>query len=346
MNSNEKILIKTLQAKQCERPPFWFMRQAGRYLPEYRQLRSNYKNFLEYCYTPDAATEATLQPIKRFGMDAAIIFSDILVIPHAMGMDVRFEEGRGPILSPVRTADEIKGLNKLDKKFLSPVYQALKLTKSKLPRETALIGFAGLPWTLSCYMIEGGSSKEFGEIKKIMQGDPALFSELTEKLVTAVTEHVLLQIEAGAEVIQLFDSWAGILSADEFRKWSIEPTFKIVSGIRKSYPDVPIIGFPRQAGSKFLEYVKETGVNAVSIDDSISLAWAKDVLQEQVVVQGCLSNQVLAGNPDDVIKQAHEIIGSLGDKPFVFNLGHGILPHTPVANMQVLCDYLKQVVFR
>jgi uroporphyrinogen decarboxylase len=344
MNSNEKILVKTLHGKSVNRIPFWFMRQAGRYLPEYKELRSKHKNFLEYCYTPEAATEATLQPIKRFGMDAAIIFSDILVIPHAMGMDVRFEEGRGPILKPVRSAEEIKNLNLLDKRFLSPVYQALKLTKSKLPEETALIGFAGLPWTLACYMIEGGSSKEFSEIKTRMRGNPELFSELTEKLITAITDHVLLQIEAGAEVIQLFDSWAGILSEDEFTRWSVEPTKKIVKNIKSNYPDVPVIGFPRQAGVRFLQYAKETGVNAVSIDNSISLEWARSTLQPQTVVQGCLSNEVLTGDVEVMLKEAREIISNFKDKPFVFNLGHGILPHTPVQNVQALCNYLKQVV--
>ncbi|MFO0389150.1 MAG: uroporphyrinogen decarboxylase [Alphaproteobacteria bacterium] len=344
MNSNEKILVQTLQGKKVKRIPFWFMRQAGRYLPEYKELRSKHKNFLEYCYTPTAATEATLQPIKRFGMDAAIIFSDILVIPHAMGIDVRFEEGRGPILTPVRTADEIRNLKHLDKKFLSPVYQALALTKSKLPEETSLIGFAGLPWTLACYMIEGGSSKEFSEIKKIMQGNPELFSELTEKLIAAITDHVLLQIEAGAEIIQLFDSWAGILSDEEFTRWSVVPTKKIVDGIRKYHRDIPIIGFPRQAGVKFLQYAKETGVNAVSIDNSISLEWARSTLQPQTVVQGCLSNEVLTGNVELLLKEAREIINNFKDKPFVFNLGHGILPHTPVQNVQALCDYIKQVV--
>ncbi len=342
MISNEKILVRTLLGKTEKRIPFWFMRQAGRYLPEYRKLRSNYNNFLEYCYTPEAAVEATLQPIKRFGMDAAIIFSDILVIPHAMGMDVRFEEGKGPILTPVRTADEIKHLKPLDKKFLSPVYQALKRTRSELPEETALIGFAGLPWTLSCYMIEGGSSKEFNEIKTIMRKDPEVFSELTEKLIIAVTDHILLQIEAGAEVIQLFDSWAGILNNDEFLKWSIEPTQKIVQGIRKYHQDIPIIGFPRQAGIKFMDYAKMTGVNAVSIDNSVSLGWVHDELQKHTVVQGCLSNELLAGDADAMLGETREIINSFKDKPFVFNLGHGILPHTPVENVELLCNYLKQ----
>ncbi len=342
MNSNDKILVKTLHGTRADRIPFWFMRQAGRYLPEYRQLRGNYKNFLEYCYTPDAATEATLQPIRRFNMDAAIIFSDILVIPHAMGMDVRFEEGRGPILEPARNYQDIKQLKKLDKKFLSPVYQALRQTKEKLPEETTLIGFAGLPWTLSCYMIEGGSSKEFNHVKTLMRSEPDIFSELTDMLIEAITDHLLLQIEAGAEVIQLFDSWAGILSDDEFTRWSVTPTRKIVSGIRKHHSDIPIIGFPRQAGTKTLHYAVDTGVNAVSIDGSVSLTWARDKLQNACVVQGCLNNEVLAGDVEHVLREADEIIHVLGDKPFVFNLGHGILPHTPVENMQALCNFLKQ----
>lgn len=340
---DHKILIETLKGQTVSRIPFWFMRQAGRYLPEYRQLRSRYKNFLEYCYTPEAATEATLQPIKRFGMDAAIIFSDILVIPDAMGMEVRFEEGRGPVLVPLESAKAIETLAVLDETHLEPVYQALRLTRKDLPKETALIGFAGLPWTLACYMIEGGSSKAFGRVTTLMRKEPEVFSLLVEKLVAAVITHARNQIEAGAEIIQLFDSWAGLLSEDEFMRWSVEPTRRIVSGIKASWPDVPVIGFPRQAGSKFLPYAKQTGVQAVSIDASVPLEWAKNNLQPHTVIQGCLSNELLAGDKNAMLREAGHIVETFKDKPFVFNLGHGILPTTPVENMQALCDFLKQV---
>ncbi len=318
------------------------MRQAGRFLPEYRELRSRHKNFLEFCYTPEAAAEATIQPIRRFGMDAAIIFSDILVIPHALGMDVYFEEGRGPVLVPVRNAKDRKTLGKLDAKKLEPVYEAIRLTKKALPQETTLIGFAGAPWTLSCYMVEGGSSQEFAEVKSLMRGEPELFSDITSLLVDSVITHATNQIKAGAEVIQLFDSWAGILNEEEYDKWSVQPAKAIVSGIKKQFPHTPVIGFPRQSGSKFKHYAKETGVDAISIDNSVPLEWVRDNLQAGIVVQGCLNPQSLAGSRQAMLDEAAQIMEMLGDKPFVFNLGHGILPTTPVENMQALCDFLRR----
>lgn len=319
------------------------MRQAGRYLPEYRDLRSRTKSFLDFCYSPAMASEATLQPVRRFGMDGAIIFSDILVVPHALGVEVRFEEGKGPVLGAVRSLPELDrlGLGHM-KERLSPVYEALRMTRRALPAETALIGFCGSPWTLACYVVEGGGSRDFQEVRSIALRDEVFFSRLIDILADAVAGHAVAQIDAGAEVIQLFDSWAGCLSEPQFAKWVIVPTRKIIQSIKKKYPTVPIIGFPRQAGSKFADYVSKTGVDAVNIDNSLSLAWAKKELQPLCVLQGNLDPVALADNQDAALAQAAYIVEQLSDKPFVFNLGHGILPHTPIAHVQALCDFLKR----
>ena len=320
--------------------PVWFMRQAGRYLPEYKELRRNAKDFLNFCYTPAMASEATLQPVRRFGMSGAIVFSDILVVPDALGVDVRFEEGEGPVLAPVQDEKKLDGL-RADPPKLLPVYEALRMTKSALPSETALIGFAGAPWTLACYVVQGKADRDFQQVRSIAMARRRFFERLIGVLTKAVAEHAIKQIEAGAEVIQLFDSWSGILSEQEFSDWVIAPTKKIVQEIKSKHPHVPIIGFPRQAGEKYRAYVLETKVDAVNIDASVSLAWARDVLQEICVVQGNLDPVLLAGDKEAMLAQARHIVSMLGDKPFVFNLGHGILPHTPIENVMALSGLLK-----
>jgi uroporphyrinogen decarboxylase len=343
MISKKKRLVKTLRGETHDRIPFWFMRQAGRYLPEYKKIRSQTKNFMEFCYSPDKAAEVTLQPITRFGMDGAIIFSDILVIPHSLGVDVRFEEGKGPILSPVRDEKTLK--EKLAKKEggkkLEPVYEALRKTKAMLPEETALIGFAGAPWTLACYTVNGGTSQDYAIVKSTAANDKAFFLSLIEQFSEAVIEHAGKQIEAGAEIFQLFDSWAGILNEEEFEQWVIVPTKHIVASIKKKYPEIPLIGFPRMAGEKTERYLQETKLDAISFDGSISLSWVKEKLQPLGVVQGALDNQKLASDKIAMLEEAEQILHTLA-KPFVFNLGHGILPHTPIENVQALCEFLKK----
>lgn len=322
--------------------PFWFMRQAGRYLPEYRELRSKAKNFLDFCYTPEMASEATLQPIRRFGMDGAIIFSDILVIPHKLGMEVRFEEGKGPLLTPL--ADEVD-LKKLQlegmTEKLAPVYEALRMTRQALPKETTLIGFAGAPWTLACYMIEGKGSRDFQKVRALSESNKKFFSALIDLLTEAVSEHAIKQIEAGAEAFQLFDSWSGVLSEPQFNEWVIAPAKKIVSNIRAKYPNIPIIGFPRLAGTKYYTYANYTGVDAVSIDGSVTLTMAREVLSPMCVIQGNLDNVVLAENKAAMLAQAKEILSTFKGKPFVFNLGHGFLPHTPIEHVEALCEVIR-----
>lgn len=337
------IFLLSLKGQKTGHIPFWFMRQAGRYLPEYRALREKKKDFLEFCYTPELAAEATLQPIQRFNLDAAIIFSDILVVPHALGIPVRFQEGIGPILKPLENESDIKGLEpEKVKNRLEMVYQAIRLSKKQLASHTALIGFAGSPWTLACYCIEGTSSKNFAKTRMFSEENRDLFLQLLEILTLSVTDHALSQIEAGADAIQLFDSWAGMLPEKPFQDFVIAPTKKMVALIKAKYPHTPIIGFPRQAGVKFLPYVQETKVDAVNIDGSVSLEWARDVLQKHVIVQGNLNPMVLADNKAMMLKEAEAIIAALGDKPFVFNLGHGILPHTPVEHVQALCEFIRK----
>jgi uroporphyrinogen decarboxylase len=339
----DKRFLTVLSGKQADRVPFWFMRQAGRYLPEYRELRSKHPDFLAFCYNPQAACEATLQPIHRFGMDAAIIFSDILVVPHALGAEVAFEAGEGPRLTPVDSEQALKSLSltRLEEK-LAPVYEAIRLTRSALPKETALIGFAGCPWTLACYRVEGRGTRKFDRTKKIAQEDGLFFDRLMTLLCRAVVRHLDLQVRAGAEAVQLFDSWAGILNGEDYQNRVVEPMIRIVADFRKIHPHVPIIGFPRQSGVKFLAYAKETGVNAVSVDGSVPLSWLRDRLQPQVVVQGALDQNLLAENREAMLKETDDIISHLGGRPFIFNLAHGVLPHTPVEHVAALCDRIRQ----
>lgn len=338
MNNSSSPFISVLNKIPSGEIPFWFMRQAGRYLPEYRNIRKNFANFLEFCYTPEAASEVTIQPITRYGMSAAILFSDILVIPDALGVDVKFAEGHGPILTPVSDISQLSENN--FSRRLEPVYEAIKMTRRSLPKNTALIGFCGLPWTLSCYMIEGKASRDFQAVRQVALSKKVFFTGLTDVLTEAVIKHSLEQIKAGAQAIQLFDSWAGVLSEQEFFDYSITPTKKITSAIKEKYPHIPVIGFPRLAGSKIIDYAKNTGVDAVSFDGSISLSAAKNELRKYVIPQGNLDSLLLAEDREAAISQTKKIIETLGDKPFVFNLAHGILPHTPPDNVSAICDVI------
>ena len=339
MSNNSNILLSCFKDKHSKEIPFWFMRQAGRYLPEYRAVRKNFSNFLEFCYKPEAACEVTLQPITRYGMSAAIIFSDILVIPDALGVDVKFVEGNGPVLVPVSDISELSKNNFREK--LEPVYEAISLTRKSLPESTALIGFCGLPWTLACYMIEGKGSRDFQSVRQTAFRKKEFFTKLIDILTQSVIEHSLAQIKAGAQAIQLFDSWAGVLSEQEFLDYSITPSKKITAAIKEKYPSVPVIGFPRMAGSKVIDYAKNTGVDAVSFDGSISLQIAKNELQKYVIAQGNLDSVLLAEDKNAACQQVKKIIETLGDKSFVFNLAHGILPNTPVDNVAAICDIIK-----
>ncbi len=340
--SGETRFAAALAGKQTDRPPFWFMRQAGRYLPEYREIRAGVPDFLTLCYTPELAARVTLQPIERFGMDAAILFSDILVVPHGLGAGVRFVEGEGPRLDPVRDAKDLSRLRpEAVAAVVAPVMETVRLVRRQLDPTVALIGFAGAPWTVATYMVEGGSSRDFAATKAWAYGDPESFAKLIDMLVEATISYLDRQISAGADAVQLFDTWAGALSPDQFARWVIAPARRIVEGIRARHPSVPVIGFPRGAGSLYRRYAEKTGVNGVGIDTAVDPAWAAQTLQPVKTVQGNLDPMALVAGGAAMRADAERILSALGRGPFVFNLGHGIVPQTPPAHVAELSVLIK-----
>lgn len=322
--------------------PIWVMRQAGRYLPEYREVRKNFKSFIDFCLTPEAASEVTLQPIKRFGFDAAIIFSDILILPHALGVDVNFIEGFGPKLTPIRTEGDLAKYSEVNEEVFNKVGQALKLTAAKLESKTNLIGFAGSPWTVAAYMTEGSGSKTFSETFKVVYGNPNLFAKLIEKITIATIEYLKVQIQAGAQIIKLFDSWSGLVPCGLYDQYVTNPTMMIVSELKKSYPNVPVIGFPKSSGLRYAGYAANTGIDAIALDQSISLDYAVKNFSG-LVLQGNFDNMLLAyGSEGQITESAKEILDMLGNTPHIFNLGHGILPETPIKNVEALIEVVRK----
>lgn len=341
MNKLSKTLLRS---EKFPTPAIWIMRQAGRYLPEYRELRSKEKNFLEFCYNPQTACEATLQPIRRFDFDAAIIFSDILVVPDAMGIGVEFVKNEGPKLQKISKISEIKNrdASSVEKK-LSNVYEAVALTKSRLDADKDLIGFAGAPFTLACYIVEGGGSKNFEETRRVAIENEKFFAELIEILTEFVVEHLSQQINAGATVVQLFDSWAGILPPQQLQKLVINPAKKIAAELKKKYPSVPLICFPRCIGVNYENFVHEVNPHGIAIDQNVEINWARERLLG-AVVQGNLDNFLLAfGSKNEIEKEVKKILETFSDRHFVFNLGHGILPETPIENVQLVIDLVRGV---
>ena len=337
-----KRFLSALNNKPTDRPPFWYMRQAGRYLPEYLATRKKQGGFLDLVYSPEDAIEVTMQPIRRYHMDAAILFSDILVIPDALGQSVSFNEGIGPVLEPIRDLYQLSILN-MDNlhQHLNPVYETLKGLKKQLPDDVALIGFAGAPWTVATYMVGGRGSKDHEDTKNWAYGDEKGFQKLIDILVTSTTEYLLRQVESGAEALQIFDTWAGSLSETAFIKWSIEPTKQIVANVKAKYPDIPIIGFPRGAGVRYINYIKQTGVDAVSLDGGVPVKWAADELQPLCPVQGNLDPRLLVVGGKAMLDEADRIMRALSPKGFVFNLGHGITPDVPPENVAELSDFIR-----
>jgi uroporphyrinogen decarboxylase len=337
-----KPLLRALGGECLSVPPIWLMRQAGRYLPEYLALRGKARDFLSFCLTPELAAEATLQPIRRFGLDAAIVFSDILVVPYALGQHVEFREGEGPVLDYLLDQADVR---KLELRRLleqtAPVREALRQTRAALPSDVALIGFAGAPWTVATYMVEGGTSRDFIRTKRWAFTDPTGFAELIECLLSATVDYLLGQIEAGAEAVQLFDSWAGVLSEAAFRRWVIEPTTRIVAALKARYPTVPIIGFPRGAGALYEVYARDTAVDAVSLDATVPLAWAREHLQSRHVLQGNLDPVLLLAGGPVMAASARAIVAAFRGGPFVFNLGHGILPETAPEHVAALVEVVR-----
>lgn len=321
------------------------MRQAGRYLAEYRKIRAEVGSFLDLCYSPEHATEVTLQPIRRFGFDAAILFSDILVVPHGLGQDVRFVEGEGPKLAPIRSASGLSGLSLTAMQSgsgpLEPVYEAVSRIREALSAETALIGFAGAPWTVAAYMVEGGTSRDFHAIKTWALTDPDGFGQLMDLLVEATAEHLARQVDAGADAVQIFDSHAGVLPDGAFEKWIIEPTARIVAALRDKHPGFPIIGFPRGAGLRYPDYATKTGITAVGLDSVVPVNWARDSLQTRLPVQGNLDPVYLLAGGTRMLDAADRILDALGDGPMIFNLGHGVIKETPPEHVTALVEHIR-----
>ncbi|MHA1566651.1 MAG: uroporphyrinogen decarboxylase [Alphaproteobacteria bacterium] len=341
----KKLLLRVLDGERGLTPPIWLMRQAGRFLPEYRAVRKTAGSFLELCYTPELAAEVTLQPVHRFGMDAAILFSDILVVPDALGQTVRFVEGEGPVLEPVRDAAGLSGLSMAGfESHLAPVMETVRRVRQDLPAHVALIGFAGSPWTVATYVVEGASSRDYANVKGWAFGDPEGFSKLIGLLVEATTAYLCAQIDAGVEVVQLFDSWASVLPEAEFRAWVIAPTKEIVAGVRARHPNVPIIGFPRGAGLLTEAYVAETGVNGIGLDSQVPPGWAAKVLQPRVAVQGNLDPIFLLRGGQGMRRAVGDILQVLGGGPLIFNLGHGVLPATPPEHAAELIAMVREMV--
>ncbi len=321
-------------------PPIWIMRQAGRYLPEYREIRSGVSNFLDLCYNSQLASEVTLQPIRRFDFDAAIIFSDILVIPHALGVDVKFVKNEGPVLQKTSSLDDLKKMQVDNvEKHLQPIFSTLELTKKQLAADKTLIGFSGSPWTLACYMVEGGGSKNFDLVKRAALENEEFFSKLIEILTVSVARYLIAQINHGADVVKLFDSWAGVLCEKDFQKWVIEPTKKIIAQVKKVHPNVPVIAFPRGCGTLYENFAAQVDCDVLAIDQNLSKKFVVDILQNKhnKIIQGNMDNQLLAfGSKAAIKKEVEEILEKFGKKPFIFNLGHGILPETPIENVELV----------
>jgi uroporphyrinogen decarboxylase len=341
-----KRLIRALQGEAVWPPPLWLMRQAGRYLPEYRALRAKVKDFIALCTTPALAAEVTLQPIRRYRLDAAILFSDILIVPWALGQGLEYREGEGPVLPPLRDAAGIAGLDParlMDR--VAPVFETVRSVRHALRTEglddTALIGFAGSPFTVACYMVEGSGSRDFAATRAMAFSDPDLFARLLEILVDATVRYLSAQIAAGAEAVMLFDSWAGVLSPRQFRAHVIRPTRQIVAELHRQHPDVPVIGFPRLAGLLVGEYARETGVNAVGLDTGTDLAMAQSLVPAQVAVQGNLDPMALLAGGAAMRGEVASILGAMRGRPFVFNLGHGVVPQTPPGHVAELVELVR-----
>jgi uroporphyrinogen decarboxylase len=317
------------------------MRQAGRYLPEYRELRAKAGGFLNLCFTPELATEVTLQPVQRFGFDAAILFSDILVVPHALGRTVRFEAGEGPRLDPLDTVEKMRTLRtEPDEEVFAPVYRTVRRVKGSLPHNVTLLGFCGAPWTVATYMIAGQGTPDQAPARLFAYREPVAFAQLIETLVDASVRYLIGQLRAGAEAVQIFDTWAGVLPPHEFARWCIAPVRRIVEGVRAEIPGAKIIGFPRGAGASLAAFVDTVAVDAVSIDWTAAPAFIRAQVQSRVAVQGNLDPLALLAGGDALDRAVDAVLENFGRGRLIFNLGHGILPETPIAHVEQM---LKRV---
>jgi uroporphyrinogen decarboxylase len=341
MDHNEPLLLSVLRGKKAEIPPIWLMRQAGRYLPEYRALRAEKGGFLNLVYDSDAAAEITLQPIRRFAFDGSILFSDILIVPYALGQDLRFEVGEGPRLSPT-LVDATLGSMETAPERLEPIYRTVEKVKAGLPPEVTFLGFAGSPWTVATYMVAGQGSKEQAEARRFAYRDPVAFGEVIEAVAAMTVDYLSGQIRAGVQAVQLFDSWAGSLSPAQFEKWVIAPNARIVSALKERHPEVPVIGFPKGAGGKLGTYAREVGADAIALDETVSPEWAAAELPADLPVQGNLDPLALIAGGEALASAVSRIISAFEDRPHVFNLGHGILQDTPIEHVEQLLRLVRR----
>lgn len=338
---SRKILLQTLLGKKTDQTPVWLMRQAGRYLPEYRELRAQKGGFLELCYDAESAAEVTLQPIKRFAFDGAILFSDILIVPHAMGQKLWFETGEGPRLAPRLIDAALSSLEAAPEHF-EAIYATVRRVAERLDDKTTFMGFAGSPWTVATYMVHGQGSKDQGVTRRFAYKDEAAFSELINAIIENTVEYLLGQIEAGVDAVQLFDSWAGSLSPAQFEKWVIAPNAEIISRLKAVHPGLPIIGFPKGAGAKLVAYANETGASAIGLDETVDPVWAHKNLPAELPLQGNLDPLALIAGGEALEKSARHIMQVFEDRPHIFNLGHGILPDTPIEHVEKLLTIVRQ----
>lgn len=339
-----KTLLRALSGETLPTPPVWLMRQAGRYLPEYRATRAQAGDFLSLCYTPDLAAEVTLQPIRRYGFDAAILFADILLIPDALGADLWFVTGEGPRLSTITGPDGLKPLKGKDDihDHLAPVYETVKILSRELPKETTLIGFAGAPWTVATYMIAGRGTPDQAPAHKLRQEDPATFDALINLLTDATIEYLSKQVEAGAEVVKIFDSWAGSLKGEAFERYALEPAKKITQEMKQRFPGLPVIAFPREAGDNYIGFAKAVGADCLALDTSVDATWAAQHLQKDGCVQGNLDPKLMITGGDALRQEARRIVDALKNGPHIFNLGHGITPEADPENVHVLLEEIRR----
>jgi uroporphyrinogen decarboxylase len=340
--STVKPFVEVLSGRRQPVPPLWMMRQAGRYLPEYRKLRAKAGSFLDLCFTPEFAAEVTLQPIRRFNFDAAIIFSDILVIPYALGRSVRFEAGEGPRLDPLDSPDKVATLAaEADFSKLEPVFEALRRVRRELDPKIALIGFCGAPWTVATYMVAGQGTPDQAPARMMAYKHPDAFAKIIDTIVENSIIYLLEQLKAGADVLQIFDTWAGLLPPREFQRWSVEPTKRIVEGVRRQVPGAKIIGFPRGAGAQLPSYAEATGVDGVSIDWAAEPSLIRDKVQSRVAVQGNLDPLVLIAGGDALDRAVDDVLSSYAGGRLIFNLGHGIQPETPIAHVEQMVKRVR-----
>ncbi|MBB93714.1 MAG: uroporphyrinogen decarboxylase [Rhodobacteraceae bacterium] len=341
--TTQKTILRALAGETLPVPPIWMMRQAGRYLPEYRATRAKAGDFLSLCYTPDLAAEVTLQPIRRYGFDAAILFADILLIPQALGMDLWFVTGEGPRLSTITGQADFDALKPVDAIHdrLGPVYETVKILTRELPAETTLIGFAGAPWTVATYMIAGRGTPDQAPAHALKDGNRELFAALIERVTAATIEYLSAQIEAGAEVVKIFDSWAGSLKGADFQDFCVEPCRQITAALKERHPGIPVIGFPREAGTAYVGFAAATGVDCVALDNSVDAVWAAGHVQVDGCVQGNLASSHMVTGGQALVDETRRIVEAFSSGPHIFNLGHGITPDADPDNVALMIETVR-----